>query len=336
MVYGLAPDEVRHAAWPLRLTPAEVVDVVDDLGLRCTHVDAYRFFTPAARPLNSLRPTRQTQGDLEQRGCLHATMDLYKWATKLSPFVGSDLVADCFALARDARLLDMRAAPYDLRRARCRGRAGRDGRGARGVRRRPAEPRRAGGPLPGPPARRDGPAAPRAGAGVTALSLPGPARSARWGAATLRAASFLATALGAGLVLASVMAGQALLSDLTPTGGAAAVNAAEAGLLFFGPITGMLALATIVVLALTRPVSMAWPARRRGARATAVGYAVLGLVAAWLLRPLDWAWIGSLVVAAAAIAAWWLLHRAEPSLVDGEWPAAPSRFPPEEPGTAPR
>ncbi len=28
--------------------------------------------------------------------------------------VSSDLVADCFELARDVRVLDMRAAPYDL------------------------------------------------------------------------------------------------------------------------------------------------------------------------------------------------------------------------------
>jgi hypothetical protein len=42
-------------------------------------------------------------------------MDLYKWAMKLSPAVPSDLVVDCFELARDIRELDMRAAPYDLR-----------------------------------------------------------------------------------------------------------------------------------------------------------------------------------------------------------------------------
>jgi hypothetical protein len=41
-------------------------------------------------------------------------MDLYKWAYKLSPLVPSELVADCFALARDVRVLDMRASPYDL------------------------------------------------------------------------------------------------------------------------------------------------------------------------------------------------------------------------------
>ena len=41
-------------------------------------------------------------------------MDLYKHAFRLSPLVPSELVADCFELARDIRVLDMRAAPYDL------------------------------------------------------------------------------------------------------------------------------------------------------------------------------------------------------------------------------
>jgi hypothetical protein len=43
-----------------------------------------------------------------------ALMDLYKHAFRLSPLVSSELVADCFELARDIRVLDMRAAPYDL------------------------------------------------------------------------------------------------------------------------------------------------------------------------------------------------------------------------------
>jgi hypothetical protein len=42
-------------------------------------------------------------------------MDLYKWSFKLAPFAPSELVADCFALARDIREIDMRASPYDLR-----------------------------------------------------------------------------------------------------------------------------------------------------------------------------------------------------------------------------
>lgn len=112
MVYKTA--EVRHGAWPLRLSGAEVAEVVEQRGVRCGHFDAFRFFTPEARPLNALQPTRERQRDLEQPGCLHANMDLYKWAYKLSPLVSGELVADCFALARDIRVVDMRASPYDL------------------------------------------------------------------------------------------------------------------------------------------------------------------------------------------------------------------------------
>jgi hypothetical protein len=114
MVYRQAPEKVRHNAWPLRLAPREIAAVVEERGVRCTHIDAYRFFTPAARPLNLLTPTRATQVDDEQPGCLHANMDLYKWAYKLAPLPGAELVADCFALAREIRALDMRASPYDL------------------------------------------------------------------------------------------------------------------------------------------------------------------------------------------------------------------------------
>jgi hypothetical protein len=114
MVYGLEQRDVRHEQVPLRLTPQEVRAVVDEQGLHCTHYDAFRFFTPDAVPLNEIEPTRATQPDLDQPGCLHATMDLYKWSSKYAALVGSDLVADCFALALDARVLDMDAAPYDL------------------------------------------------------------------------------------------------------------------------------------------------------------------------------------------------------------------------------
>ncbi len=114
MVYRLSANEVRHAAIPLRLSPAAVARVVDERGVRCTHFDAFRFFTSAARPLNVVQPSRETQTAHEQPGCLHANMDLYKWAYKLSPLIPSELVADCFALAYDIRVLDMRASPYDL------------------------------------------------------------------------------------------------------------------------------------------------------------------------------------------------------------------------------
>jgi hypothetical protein len=114
MVYRQTRDEIRHNAWPLRLSPSATAAVVEERGVRCSHFDAFRFFTAPARPLNLLQPTRETQRENEQPGCLHANMDLYKWSYKLSPLTSSELVADCFALARDIRTLDMRASPYDL------------------------------------------------------------------------------------------------------------------------------------------------------------------------------------------------------------------------------
>jgi hypothetical protein len=114
MVYRQDQQEVRHNAWPLRLTPDRTAQVVQERGVRCSHFDAFRFFTPPARPLNLLTPTRESQQELEQPGCLHANMDLYKWSYKLAPLTPSELIADCFELARDVRALDMRASPYDL------------------------------------------------------------------------------------------------------------------------------------------------------------------------------------------------------------------------------
>jgi hypothetical protein len=114
MVYRQAPDAVRHAAWPLRLGSAATDAVVESHRIRCTHHDAFRFFTPSARPLNEVLPRREDTVALEQPGCLHATMDLYKWTYKLLPAVPSELVVDAFVLARDVRELDMRASPYDL------------------------------------------------------------------------------------------------------------------------------------------------------------------------------------------------------------------------------
>jgi hypothetical protein len=107
-------EQVRHERWPLRLGADGTAAVVESLPVRCSHFDAFRFFTPTARPLNVLQPTRESQGDLEQGGCLHANMDLYKWSYKLAPWVPSELVADCFDLARRVRVLDMRASPYDF------------------------------------------------------------------------------------------------------------------------------------------------------------------------------------------------------------------------------
>lgn len=98
----------------LRLGQAGTDAVVEAHELRCTHFDAFRFFTPEAAPRNREAPTRDTQAALEQPGCLHAGMDLYKWSIKLGPLVPGALLLDAFELARDIRTLDMRASPYDL------------------------------------------------------------------------------------------------------------------------------------------------------------------------------------------------------------------------------
>jgi hypothetical protein len=114
MVYRQPAGEVRHGALALRLGSAGTDAVVEAGPLRCTHIDAYRFFTREAAPRNAVTPTRATQVDLEQPGCLHAGMDLFRWAGAFDPFVPSDLVADCFAHAREIRAVDMAASPYDL------------------------------------------------------------------------------------------------------------------------------------------------------------------------------------------------------------------------------
>ena len=113
MVYRQAAER-RHQGWPLRLGPEGTDAVVRALPIRCTHYDAFRFFTPPARPMNKLSPDLDGRLANEQPGCVHVTMDLYKWAMKSAPWVPAELAADAFELARDARSVDMRASPYDF------------------------------------------------------------------------------------------------------------------------------------------------------------------------------------------------------------------------------
>ena len=113
MVYR--SDTPRHAQVPLRLGAAGTDAVVESMPLRCSHFDAYRFFTEPAARRNAEQLTRETQVGSEQPGCLHAAMDCYKFAYKLGPLIESELVMDCLEAAAQARELDMRASPYDLR-----------------------------------------------------------------------------------------------------------------------------------------------------------------------------------------------------------------------------
>ncbi|MGO1510425.1 MAG: hypothetical protein ACTHXO_12310 [Actinomycetaceae bacterium] len=111
MVYR--QEQHRHPL-PLRLGQAGTDAAVESATIRCSHFDAYRFFTPDAEPLNTLTPTRERQLEMDQPGCLHVTMDLLRWCLTLGPAVPGELLLDCADLTLDVRRLDMAAAPYDM------------------------------------------------------------------------------------------------------------------------------------------------------------------------------------------------------------------------------
>lgn len=104
----------RHEQLPLRVSEEELAQTVDTAGLRCTHYDAFRFFTEPAIPLNAHALDSQSMPKMEQSGCLHANMDVYRWAFKRAPWVPSELTMDAFELAMDIRELDMASSPYDV------------------------------------------------------------------------------------------------------------------------------------------------------------------------------------------------------------------------------
>ncbi len=108
--------DVRHAEIaPLRLPQAEVDAFVESRPIVCSHFDAFRFFAPDAVPLNRVQLSKASRVEREQPGCIHANMDLYRWAYSAMPWIGSDLLWACFELATELRTLDMQASPYDLR-----------------------------------------------------------------------------------------------------------------------------------------------------------------------------------------------------------------------------
>ncbi|MCC5844662.1 MAG: 3-methyladenine DNA glycosylase [Verrucomicrobia bacterium] len=106
--------DVRHPQLPLRLSHAETRRVVETLPMRCSHYDAFRFFSNSARRFNPIELSPENRPDQEQPACLHANMDLLKWCLKVHPYLPSDLLADAFNLALAARRIDMRASPYDV------------------------------------------------------------------------------------------------------------------------------------------------------------------------------------------------------------------------------
>lgn len=112
MVYKSS--KIRHNYIPLRMPAEEIQHFVESQTVCCSHYDAFRFFTKEARPLNIIQPTREKMPSLEQPGCLHTNMDLYRWSYKFYPWISSRILGQAFQLAYKIREIDMRASPYDL------------------------------------------------------------------------------------------------------------------------------------------------------------------------------------------------------------------------------
>lgn len=108
-------DQKRHPYLSLRVSQAILDKTVAQNPIRCTHFDAFRFFTDEAVPLNEQSLAREKVLHFEQGGCIHNNMDLYKWSFKFYPWLPSELIWQAFSLALKARIVDMEASPYDVR-----------------------------------------------------------------------------------------------------------------------------------------------------------------------------------------------------------------------------
>lgn len=121
------------------------------------------------------------------------------------------------------------------------------------------------------------------------------------GVALLRLAAFGVAATLVGLVLAVFSTGASTPDEV------AGIATLQTAVFFFGPIAAIATLAFIVVLALTRPASLAH--RRTTARIVTVCYTIVGAGLALLLSSTWWGLLGGLASGIAAALAWWLLGR---------------------------
>lgn len=121
------------------------------------------------------------------------------------------------------------------------------------------------------------------------------------GAALLRLAAFGVAAVLVGVVLAVFAAGASTPDETT------GIATLQTAVFFFGPIAAIATLAFIVVLALTRPASLAL--RRKAARVVALAYAVVAAGLAALMSSTWWGLLGGIASAVAAALAWWMLGR---------------------------
>ena len=113
MVYR-APT-VRHDQVPLRLGAAGTDAVVESMPLRCSHFDAYRFFTEPASARNSRAADPRKPGRRGTTGlpaCLHGLLQVRVQTRPAGGLRAGDGLPGAGGRARE---LDMRASPYDLR-----------------------------------------------------------------------------------------------------------------------------------------------------------------------------------------------------------------------------
>jgi hypothetical protein len=111
-----APPSAKYQSHlSLRVAQTVINAAVERVGVRCTHVDALRYFAPAAAPLNHHGASLQRidQLRLEQPACVHAHMDLLKIVLRLEPFVDAELRQRALEIALASRRLDVAASPYD-------------------------------------------------------------------------------------------------------------------------------------------------------------------------------------------------------------------------------
>lgn len=70
-------EPVRYQQLPLRVSQQVLNEYVESRPIRCTHFDAFRFFTPEARPLNVYAPQlgkrEEAQPALEQPGSVRGS-----------------------------------------------------------------------------------------------------------------------------------------------------------------------------------------------------------------------------------------------------------------------
>lgn len=90
--YPPPPSSKYQSHLPFRVDQHTINAAVERRGVYCTHVDALRYFAPAAKSWNQFGEygtnlSRKDQITLEQPACVHANMDLLKYAVRLSPWI---------------------------------------------------------------------------------------------------------------------------------------------------------------------------------------------------------------------------------------------------------